>query len=189
MFFCHQRSAVHEVHPRLPICVRTTVAASWMKSTVDADPICQFQAWLTDAISAGLPEPNAMTLATADRTGRPYARVVLLKDWRAGSFVFYTHYRSDKGRQLAENPHAALVFAWLALERQVRIEGTVTQVAPAESEAYFRSRPRESRIGALAPAGQIVASGAILDQRFEHLAAQYADDDIPLPEHWSGYRS
>ena len=96
------------------------------ESTVDIDPIRQFQAWLTDAISAGLPEPNAMTLATADRTGRPYARVVLPKDCDASGFVFYTHYRSDKGRQLAENPHAALVFAWLALERQVRIEGTVT---------------------------------------------------------------
>ena len=159
------------------------------ESTVDADPIRQFQTWLTDAISAGLPEPNAMTLATADRTGRPYARVVLLKDCDASGFVFYTHYRSDKGRQLAENPHAALVFAWLALERQVRIEGTVTQVAPAESEAYFRSRPRESRIGALASRqSQIVASRAILDQRFDLLAAQYADDNIPLPEHWGGYR-
>ncbi len=99
------------------------------KVNVDPDPLQQFQRWLAAAISAQLPEPNAMTLATADRTGRPYARVVLLKECDANGFVFFTHYRSDKGRQLAENPHAALVFLWLALERQVRIEGTVSQVS------------------------------------------------------------
>lgn len=159
------------------------------KADVDPDPIKQFQRWLREAIDAQLPEPNAMTLATADRTGRPYARVLLLKDCDADGFVFFTNYHSDKGRQLAENPHAALVFLWLELERQVRIEGTVAKIPGAESEAYFRSRPRESRLGSLASRqSQIVASRQVLDERFQRLAAQYPDDNIPMPHHWGGYR-
>lgn len=156
---------------------------------VDADPIQQFQRWLQEAITSQLPEPNAMILATADRTGRPFARTVLLKDCDAGGFVFYTNYRSDKGRQLAENPHAALLFLWLELERQVRIEGVVEKVSPAESEAYFRTRPRENRLGALASRqSQVVISREILDERFAQLAAQYPDDNIPMPNQWGGYR-
>lgn len=156
---------------------------------VAPDPIQQFQRWLREALGAQLPEPNAMTLATADRTGRPYARVVLLKDCDADGFVFFTNYRSDKGRQLAENPHAALVFVWLELERQVRVEGTVGKIPVAESEAYFHSRPRESRLGALASRqSQVVASRAILDERFQQLATQYPDDNIPMPNQWGGYR-
>ena len=120
------------------------------KANVDPDPIRQFQRWMREAIAAQLPEPNAMTLATADRTGRPYARVVLLKECDTDGFVFFSNYRSDKGRQIAENPHVALVFLWLEVERQVRVEGTVSQISAAESEAYFRCRPRESRLGALA---------------------------------------
>lgn len=159
------------------------------KADVDPDPIKQFQRWLQEAIDAQLPEPNAMTLATADRTGRPYARVLLLKDCDADGFGFFTNYHSDKGRQLAENPHAALVFLWLELERQVRIEGTVAKIPGAESEAYFRSRPRESRLGSLASRqSQIVASRQVLDERFQRLAAQYPDDNIPMPHHWGGYR-
>lgn len=159
------------------------------KAEVDPDPLQQFQRWFEAAIAAQLPEPNAMTLATADRTGRPYARVVLLKDCDADGFVFFTNYRSDKGRQLAESPHAALVFLWLELERQVRIEGTVSPIASAESEAYFRTRPRESRLGALASRqSQIVSSRQILDDRFAQLEAQYPDDNIPMPNHWGGYR-
>lgn len=159
------------------------------KADVDLDPIRQFQGWLTTAISAQLPEPNAMTLATADRTGRPYARVVLLKDCNTDGFAFFTHYHSDKGRQLAENPHAALVFLWTELERQVRIEGVVNQMSSAESEAYFRTRPRESRLGALASRqSQVVANRQILDSRFQYLEMQYSDDNIPMPYHWGGYR-
>ncbi|MFO7640446.1 MAG: pyridoxamine 5'-phosphate oxidase [Candidatus Competibacteraceae bacterium] len=159
------------------------------EAEVDPDPIQQFQRWLREAISAQLPEPNAMTLATADRTGRPYARVVLLKDCDADGFVFFTNYRSDKGRQLAENPHAALVFLWLDLERQVRIEGTVGKIPLAESEVYFYGRPRESRLGALASRqSQVVASRALLDERFQQLDAQYPDDNIPMPNQWGGYR-
>jgi len=159
------------------------------KANVDPDPIRQFQRWMQEAIAAQLPEPNAMTLATADRTGRPYARAVLLKECDADGFVFFTNYRSDKGRQIAENPHVALVFLWLEVERQVRVEGTISQISAAESEAYFRSRPRESRLGALASRqSQVVASRQILDQRFEQLATQYPDDDIPMAYHWGGYR-
>lgn len=159
------------------------------KADVDPDPLKQFQRWLEEAVTAQLPEPNAMTLATADRTGRPYARAVLLKECDAAGFVFYTNYRSDKGQQLAASPHAALLFLWLELERQVRVEGTVSKLPPAESEAYFRSRPRESRLGALAARqSQVVANRQILDERFETLAAQYPDDNMPMPYHWGGYR-
>ena len=159
------------------------------EADVDPDPIRQFQRWLDEAIKAELPEPNALTLATADRTGRPFARVVLLKDCDAEGFVFYTNYRSDKGQQLAENPHAALVFLWLELERQVRVEGMVSKVSPAESEAYFHTRPRESRLGALASRqSQIVADRQTLDARYQQLAAQYPDDNIPIPNQWGGYR-
>jgi pyridoxamine 5'-phosphate oxidase len=159
------------------------------EADVDPDPIQQFQRWLREALDAQLPEPNAMTLATADRTGRPYARAVLLKDCDAEGFVFFTNYRSDKGRQLAENPHAALVFVWLELERQVRIEGVAGKIPATESEAYFHGRPRESRLGALASRqSQVVASRAILDERFQQLATQYSDDNIPMPNQWGGYR-
>jgi pyridoxamine 5'-phosphate oxidase len=159
------------------------------ETDVDPDPIRQFQRWLDEAIKAELPEPNALTLATADRTGRPFARVVLLKDCDADGFVFYTNYRSDKGQQLAENPHAALVFLWLELERQVRVEGIVSKVSPAESEAYFHTRPRESQLGALASRqSQIVADRQTLDTRYQQLAAQYPDDNIPMPNQWGGYR-
>lgn len=161
------------------------------ETEVDADPIQQFRRWLDEAIKAELAEPNALTLATADRTGRPFARVVLLKDCDADGLVFYTSYRSDKGQQLAENPHAALVFLWLELERQVRVEGTVSKISAAESEAYFRTRPRENRLGALASRqSQIVADRQTLEARYQQLAAQYPneEDDIPMPNQWGGYR-
>ncbi|HAO33960.1 MAG TPA: pyridoxamine 5'-phosphate oxidase [Candidatus Competibacter sp.] len=159
------------------------------KAEVDPDPIKQFQRWLQEAVAARLPEPNAMTLATADRSGRPCARVMLLKECDAEGFAFFSNYQSAKGRQLAENPQAALVFLWLELERQVRVEGKVSPIAPAESEAYFRSRPRESRLGALASRqSQVVASRRILDERFQQLADCYPGDDIPMPAHWGGYR-
>lgn len=159
------------------------------ETDVDPDPLRQFQRWLDEAIKAELPEPNALTLATADRTGRPFARVVLLKDCDADGFVFYTNYRSDKGQQLAENPHAALVFLWLELERQVRVEGIVSKVSAAESEAYFCTRPRESRLGALASRqSQIVANRQTLDHRYQQLDAQYPDDNMPMPNQWGGYR-
>lgn len=159
------------------------------KAEVDPDPMKQFQRWLQQAIDGGLPEPNAMIVATADPTGQPYARTMLLKACDANGFVFFSNYYSAKGQQLAENPRTALVFLWLELQRQVRVEGTVTQISRAESSAYFRTRPRESRLGALAShQSQVVANRQLLDDRFQQLAAQYPGDEIPMPEHWGGYR-
>ncbi|RUQ38133.1 MAG: pyridoxamine 5'-phosphate oxidase [Candidatus Competibacteraceae bacterium] len=159
------------------------------EADVDPDPIKQFQRWLQTAVAARLPEPNAMTLATTDRTGRPSARVVLLKECDADGFVFFTNYRSAKGRQLQQNPQAALVFLWLELERQVRVEGVVEQIAAAESAAYFETRPRDSRLGALAShQSQVVANRDIMDQRYQQLATQYSEGPIPMPEQWGGYR-
>ena len=158
------------------------------KVTVNPDPFRQFERWLNEAIKAQLPEPNAMTLATVTAGGGPAARVVLLKDIDSG-FVFFTNYTSDKGRQLAENPRAALVFLWLALERQVRVEGVVGKIATAESQAYFRTRPRGSRLGAAAShQSRVVDNRRILEERFEKLERRFPGDDIPMPEQWGGYR-
>ncbi len=159
------------------------------KDSVDPDPFKQFQHWLHEALEAELPEPNAMTLATVRADGSPAARVVLLKGMDANGFVFFTNYLSDKGRELAHNPRAALVFLWLELERQVRVAGRVDKVSRAESEAYFRTRPRASQLGALASQqSRVVASRPILEQRFAALGERYADCAVPLPEHWGGYR-
>lgn len=159
------------------------------KQTVDPDPFGQFGRWLEEAITARLLEPNAMTLATVGADGLPSARVVLLKGFDEQGFVFYTNYLSDKGRQLAENPKAALVFLWKELERQVRIQGSVSQVSRQESEAYFRTRPKESQLGALASnQSRVVENRRVLERRFAELSVQYADKEPPLPPHWGGYR-
>lgn len=159
------------------------------KEHADSNPIRQFSRWFHEAVVAELPEVNAMTLATAGRDGRPAARIVLLKGFDETGFVFYTNYLSRKGQQLAENPHAALVFFWLELERQVRIEGAVAKTSREESEAYFRRRPLGSRLGALASRqSQVVESRQILEKRFEEFGARYADAHVPMPEHWGGYR-
>jgi pyridoxamine 5'-phosphate oxidase len=156
---------------------------------VDRDPFAQFAKWFGEAQSAGVREPNAMTLATAGADGAPSARVVLLKGFDARGFVFYTSYESDKARDLADNARAALVFAWLELERQVRIEGAVTRVDCAETEAYFRMRPRASQIGAWASAqSRALASRDDLDARVAELAAEYEGREVPAPPHWGGYR-
>lgn len=156
---------------------------------VDRDPFAQFAKWFGEAQSAGVREPNAMTLATAGADGAPSARVVLLKGFDARGFVFYTSYESDKARDLADNARAALVFAWLELERQVRIEGAVTRVDRAETEAYFRMRPRASQIGAWASAqSRALASRDDLDARVAELAAEYEGREVPAPPHWGGYR-
>ena len=158
------------------------------KATVDPDPLRQFERWLNQAMAAQLPEPNAMTLATVTAGGSPAARVVLLKDIDDG-FVFFTNYTSDKGQQLAENPCAALVFLWLALERQVRVEGVVDKIAIADSQAYFRTRPRGSRLGAMAShQSRVVENRQVLEERFEKLERRFPGDDIPMPGQWGGYR-
>lgn len=159
------------------------------KEHVDANPLNQFSRWFHEAVVAKLPEVNAMTLATAGRDGMPSARIVLLKGFDETGFMFFTNYLSHKGIQLAENPRAALVFFWLELERQVRIEGTVSRTSREESEAYFRSRPLGSRLGALASRqSQVAESRKLLEKRFEEFGARYADGNVPMPEHWGGYR-
>jgi pyridoxamine 5'-phosphate oxidase len=141
------------------------------------------------AQAADLKEPNAMTLATSTPNGHPSARVVLLKDVSENGFVFYTNYESRKGRELAANPLAALTFYWAELERQVRIEGIVSRTSAEQSEAYFRMRPRTSRLGALASnQSQILASRKIIEGAMKELEARYAGtEDIPKPQYWGGY--
>jgi pyridoxamine 5'-phosphate oxidase len=159
------------------------------EADVDADPFRQFRAWFDQALAAGLPEPNAMTLATATSDGRPSARMVLIKGVDERGFMFYTNYESRKGRELSENPYAALVFYWAELERQIRIEGQVEQLTASESDAYFHSRPLGSRLGAAASRqSEAIASRAILEHRVQELAAEYADGQIPRPPYWGGYR-
>jgi pyridoxamine 5'-phosphate oxidase len=153
-----------------------------------ADPFTQFQRWFDEALRAELPTPNAMTLATADAEGAPSARIVLLKGIDHNGFVFYTNYKSRKGRELAANPRAALVFHWTDLEREVRIDGSVEKVTAAESDEYFASRPLPSRHAAIAsPQSEIVASRAELEARFAAAAADHGESAL-RPAHWGGYR-
>lgn len=160
------------------------------EDNVAADPIRQFETWFEQATEARLPEPNAMVLATVNAAGRPAARVVLLKEVEDGAFVFYTNYHSDKGRELQQNPVAALVFNWLELQRQVRIEGRVEKLDPAQSTAYFQSRPKGSQIGAWAsPQSRVIPDREVLEQKAEELQSAYAGQDkLPRPEHWGGFR-
>ena len=155
---------------------------------VDPDPIRQFQTWFAQALDAKLPEPNAMTVATVDETGRPAARILLIKGVDQRGFVFFTNYESRKGRELAANPHAALLFYWIELERQVRIEGKVELTSAEESDAYFNSRPLGSRIGAWASdQSTVIANREALEAREREVAAQYGEAP-PRPPHWGGYR-
>jgi pyridoxamine 5'-phosphate oxidase len=154
------------------------------------DPFAQFETWFQEAINAGLHEPNAMTLATASADGHPSARIVLLKGFDNHGLVFFTNYESRKGLQLADNPHAALLFFWPELERQVRIEGRVEKIEEEASRAYFQSRPKSSQIGAWAsPQSRVIKGRATLEQQVESLAAQYERvEKLPLPAFWGGYR-
>ncbi|MFM1768933.1 MAG: hypothetical protein RJA22_1462 [Verrucomicrobiota bacterium] len=155
---------------------------------LDPDPFVQFGRWMREAIAAELTEPNAMVLATVDAAGRPSTRTVLLKHVEARGFTFFTNYESRKGRELAGNPRAALTFPWLELERQVNIEGTVTRLARAESETYYRERPRGSRLGAHASRQSAVIPGReFLEARLAEVEARYADGEIPMPEEWGGF--
>ena len=158
------------------------------ESDVDADPFKQFHAWLKEALAAQVPEPTAMTLATADDEGSPSARIMLLKALDERGFVFYTNYESRKGRELATRPRAALTFFWKELERQVRIEGSVEKVSAAESDEYFASRPLGSRIGAWASTqSATIASRPWLEARVKAAEAQYGESP-PRPPHWGGFR-
>jgi pyridoxamine 5'-phosphate oxidase len=153
-----------------------------------ADPLQQFEAWMAEAIAAELPEPNAMTLATVGPDLRPSTRIVLIKGWDAQGLVWYTNYHSRKGRELAHNPWAALQFHWVELERVVRIEGRVAPVGAEESDAYYASRPLDSRLGAWAsPQSEVIASRAVLVANAARVGAQHALHP-PRPAHWGGYR-
>lgn len=156
---------------------------------VGDDPLVFFAKWFMEAQAAEVLEVNAMTLATVDEQHKPHARIVLLKGLDEQGFVFYTNYDSAKGHQLDACPHAAIVFFWQELERQVRIEGTVARVSEDESDAYFNSRPEGSKLGAWAsPQSQMISDRSVLDTNYEAYKAQFANADIPRPKHWGGYR-
>ncbi len=164
--------------------------AGLQERDVDPSPIVQLETWLREAIAAQHPEPTAMTLATATPDGEPSARVVLLKGLDERGLVFYTGYDSEKGRQLAANPRASACFFWVMLERQARVTGSVARVSREESEAYFRSRPRESQLGAWASAQSTVIAGrSELEARLADVRARFgAEGDVPCPPRWGGYR-
>jgi pyridoxamine 5'-phosphate oxidase len=161
------------------------------EADVDRDPFRQFGRWFDEALAAKLPEPNAMTVASVGDDGRPSARIMLLKEFDPRGFVFYTNYGSRKGREIARHPRVALLFHWVELERQVRVEGAAAQVAPIESDAYFAVRPRASRLGAWAsPQSEPIASRAALESRFADVESRFAasGENIPRPPHWGGFR-
>jgi pyridoxamine 5'-phosphate oxidase len=163
--------------------------AGLSESEMAADPFAQFDRWFAEAAAAGLVEPNAMTLATADADGFPSARTVLLKGVDARGFTFYTNYESTKGRELAANARASLVFPWLALERQVIVRGAVSQISREETETYFSSRPRGSQLGAWASAqSSRVPDRATLEAQLADITTRFADQPIPPPPHWGGLR-
>lgn len=159
------------------------------ESDLAPDPIEQFQTWLSDAFDANLVEPSAMTLATATPDGRPSARIVLLRGFDERGFVFYTNYEGRKGGELSSNPRAALVFYWGALERQARIEGHVSKLPAPESDAYFESRPRGSRIGAWASEqSEALDRRESLEERVRELEEEYPGEEVPRPPFWGGFR-
>jgi pyridoxamine 5'-phosphate oxidase len=159
------------------------------EADLDPDPVQQFRHWFDQTIAAGLPEPNAMTLATTTLDGRPSARMVLLKGVDQAGFVFFSNYESRKGRELAANPWAALVFFWFEFARQIRVEGRVEQLSPEESDAYFQSRPLSSRLSAWASnQSQVIDGREVLERRMQELFDEYADRPVPRPPYWGGHR-
>ena len=163
--------------------------AGLKESDAAPDPIAQFRRWFGEALAADLHEPNAMTLASATPDGRPSARVVLLKGFDERGFVFYTNYEGRKGRELEDNPRCALVFYWGELERQVRVEGRASRVSEEESDGYFKSRPRGSRLGAwVSEQSRPVESRDALEKRLRGLEAEYEGREVPRPHFWGGYR-
>ena len=159
------------------------------EQSVAAEPLAQFRIWFDAALASGIVEPNAMVLSTADADGRPSARVVLLKDIDDSGLSFYTNYNSRKADDIAANPRVSLTFWWQELERQVRVEGRAEQLAEAESDLYFASRPRGSRLGAWAsPQSAVVASREELEHALEEVETRFGDGDVARPPHWGGYR-
>lgn len=162
--------------------------ASLSETDVQANPVEQFSKWFGEAIAAQVPEANAMTVSTATAEGRPSSRILLIKDFDQRGFTFFTNYESRKGRELDSNPFASLLFYWIELERQVRIEGRVERISDAENDAYYNSRPVKSRLGAIASAqSRPVASREVLEARVQEVEKQYGDHPV-RPPHWGGYR-
>ena len=163
---------------------------SFSEKDAASNPFLQFDKWWKEALDSLIDEVNAMTLATADNHGKPSARIVLLKNYDDRGFVFFTNYSSRKGREIDENPQATLLFFWKELERQVRIEGTITKIDDKESDEYYYSRPLGSRIGAWAsPQSQVVNDRSVIEENFLQFEQQFADAPlIPRPPYWGGYR-
>jgi pyridoxamine 5'-phosphate oxidase len=164
--------------------------AALTKANVDSNPIRQFRKWYDEVLASGVSEQDAisMTLATATKDGNPDARIVLLKSFDDSGFVFYTNYQSRKGKELAENPRACLLFYWAPVWRQVRIEGSIEKISDEESEEYFQSRPLGSKLGAWASnQSEVIESRELLEARFAELQKRFGDD-VPRPPHWGGYR-
>jgi pyridoxamine 5'-phosphate oxidase len=163
-------------------------AATLLENSTKGDPMSQFEQWFNEALTAKLPEPNVMTLATATTNGKPSARIVLLKGINKEGFMFYTNYLSRKGKEITKNPHGAITFFWGELERQVRIEGTLEKLSKEESERYFHSRPIDSQIGALvSPQSQEIEDRKVLEEKQAQLTAEYEGKEIPKPSYWGGY--
>ncbi len=159
-----------------------------LESEMASNPIEQFDHWFREAMACGVSEPNAMTLASVDAHGKPRTRTILLKDYSERGFSFYTNLESPKGKDFQANPHTSVLFFWIQMERQIRIDGTVSLLSREEVDTYFHVRPRESQIGAWASRqSQPIESREVLDQRMEYLMNQYKDREIPTPPHWGGY--
>ncbi|MBX7211953.1 MAG: pyridoxamine 5'-phosphate oxidase [Verrucomicrobiaceae bacterium] len=175
--------------PDLPDMRRQYTRAILRRENLNADPITQFETWLKDAVNEKVIEPNAMTLATASRDGRPLVRTVLLKALDERGFVFFTNLESRKAAHIAENPHVSLVFPWLALERQVIVTGTATRVSTTETIKYFLSRPRDSQIAAWASAqSRAISSRQVLEMEWAKIKAKFSAGEVPLPSFWGGFR-
>jgi pyridoxamine 5'-phosphate oxidase len=158
------------------------------EETIKRNPFEQFELWLAEAIGEAVEEPNAMTITTATKTGKPSSRIVLLRGFDRKGFVFYTNYDSQKGREIAENPQASILFFWAKLERQVRIDGSISKVTRRHAEEYFATRPRESQIGAWASLqSSVISSRAELEEKIAALEREFAGREVPCPENWGGY--
>ena len=158
------------------------------KKDVNENPILQFEKWFKEAVDAKVNEPNAMTVATASPEGRPSARILLLRNFDENGFVFYTNYTSRKGGEILKNPYASLLFFWPELERQVRIEGKLTKQSAEESDKYFKTRPRTSKLGAwTSEQSRVVTSRSALDEEYKKLSEKYPGEDVPRPIYWGGY--
>jgi pyridoxamine 5'-phosphate oxidase len=170
-----------------------TLRHDFLKQTLDEkdinkNPVSQFEKWFKEAIDSKVNEPNAMSVSTVNKEGKPSSRIVLLRNFNETGFVFYTNYKSRKGEEANENVHAALLFFWPELERQVRIEGVLKKQTSEQSDLYFNARPRGSKLGAwTSEQSKVIASRKILDEEYERLSKKYPDENVPRPPHWGGY--